>query len=91
MKNYPSKDRTASEGYMGVQTFLWITENRPTNTNQLGNGLLEQILSPDNLSAAYHQVKRNKGVGGMDGMQVTDLQSYFPSPRRGPDRPDIIR
>ncbi len=77
MKNYPSKDRTASEGYMGVQTFLWMTENRPTNTNQLGNGLLEQILSPDNLSTAYHQVKRNKGVGGMDGMQVTELQSYF--------------
>ena len=76
-KNYPSKDRTASKGYMGVQTFLWITENRPTDTKQLGNGLLEHILSPGNLTSAYKQVSRNKGAGGVDGMQVSDLRDYL--------------
>ncbi|MEL6562219.1 MAG: group II intron reverse transcriptase/maturase [Bacteroidota bacterium] len=76
-KNYPSKDRTESERQVGVQTFLWITKNSLTNTNQSLVGLLEQILSPDNLSLAYQQVQRNKGSGGIDGMQVTDLHGYL--------------
>ena len=76
-KNYPLKDRTASEGDVGVQTFLWITKNRPASTNQTVAGLLEQILSPDNLSSAYQQVKRNKGSHGIDGMQVSDLDDYL--------------
>ena len=76
-KNYPLKDRTESEGDVGVQTFLWITKNRPANTNQSVVGLLEQILSPDNLSSAYQQVRRNKGSHGIDGMQVADLHDYL--------------
>ena len=69
-KNYPLKDRTESEGDVGVQTFPWITKNRPASTNQSVVGLLEQVLSPDNLSLAYQQVRRNKGSHGIDGMQV---------------------
>ena len=58
-KTYPRKDRTASEGYVEGQTFMWITENNLTTTNdyRLGNGLLEHILSPSNLNAAFKQVK----------------------------------
>src|SRR5665647_2929241 len=48
-----------------------------TDTRQTGNGLLEQILTPDNLNHAYKQVKRNKGAGGVDGMQVDELYSYL--------------
>jgi len=74
----PRKDRTASEGYVEGQTFMWITENNlTTNDYRLGNGLLEHILSPSNLNAAFKQVKRNKGAGGVDKMEVESLKDYL--------------
>lgn len=36
--------------------------------------LLEQILSRDNLKAAYKQVKRNRGCAGVDGTTVDELR-----------------
>jgi RNA-directed DNA polymerase len=72
------KDRTASEGYVEGQTFMWITENNLTsNDYRLGNGLLEHILSPSNLNAAFKQVKRKKGAGGVDKMEVESLKDYL--------------
>lgn len=62
---------------MGGQTFIWITENNLTNENRLGYGLLEFILSPANLNSAYKKVKRNKGAGGVDKMQVESLKDYL--------------
>lgn len=73
----PQKNRTASEGYVGGQTFMWIAENNPMDNDQLRYGLLEYILSPPNLNAAYLQVKRNKGAGGVDKMQVESLKDYL--------------
>lgn len=47
-------NRTASESYATRQTFLWITENNLTEHEyRKTNGLLEDILSPSNLNAAY--------------------------------------
>lgn len=54
-----------------------ITETDNTNTNEQAEGLLEQILSADNLNRAYKQVKRNKGAGGIDGMQVDELLPFL--------------
>jgi group II intron reverse transcriptase/maturase len=62
---------------VGGQTFIWITENNLTNENRLGYGLLEFILSPANLNSAYKKVKRNKGAGGVDKMQVESLKDYL--------------
>ena len=77
-KTCPQKARTASEGYVEGQTFMWITENNlTTNDYRLGNGLLEHILSPTNLNAAFKQVKRNKGAGGVDKMEVESLKGYL--------------
>ena len=39
--------------------------------------LMEQILSRDNLNAAYLQVVRNKGAAGIDGMTVEELGEYL--------------
>ena len=39
--------------------------------------LMEQILSKDNLNAAYLQVVRNKGAAGVDGMTVEELGAYL--------------
>jgi group II intron reverse transcriptase/maturase len=77
-KTCPLKDRTASEDYVEGQTFMWITENNlTTNDYRSGNGLLEHILSPSNLNAAFKQVRRNKGAGGVDKMEVESLKGYL--------------
>lgn len=98
-KTCPQKNRTASEGYVGGQTFMWITENNPTDKNRVGYGLLEFILSPSNLNAAYLQVKGNKGAGGVDKMEVESLKDYLVCNRdalptsilRGKYRPNPVR
>ena len=38
---------------------------------------MEQILSKENLNAAYLQVVRNKGAAGVDGMTVDELGDYL--------------
>lgn len=75
--NYRQKDRAEPEDYVGVQTSMWITENNLTSIEQTGYGLLEQILSPANLNAAYKRVKQNKGAGGVDEMEVESLKDYL--------------
>jgi len=98
-ENYPQKDRTASEDYVGVQTFMGITENNLTSNYDSEHGMLETILSPPNLEAAYKQVKRNKGAGGVDKMDIDSLQDYLVENRerlltsllRGNYRPNPVR
>lgn len=75
--SYRQKDRAEPEDYVGVQTSMWITENNLTSSSQTGYGLLEQILSPANLNAAYKRVLRNKGAGGVDEMEVESLKDYL--------------
>jgi RNA-directed DNA polymerase len=76
-ETWPQKNRTASEGYVGGQTFMWITESNLTDFNRLGYDMLEFILSPTNLNSAYKQVRRNKGAGGVDKMEVESLRDYL--------------
>jgi len=75
--SYQQKDRAEPEGYSGVQTFMWITENNITNFNTSEYGLLEQILTPTNLNIAFKRVKANKGSGGVDKMEVESLKDYL--------------
>jgi len=66
-------DRTASEGYDGVQTCIGIDDNQFTEVPFTEENLLEYILSPANLNLAYRQVVSNKGSSGIDGMSTDDL------------------
>ena len=63
--------------YADVCASLKIIETEITNTKEQTDGLLEKILTRDNLNLAYKQVKRNKGAGGIDGMQVDELLPYL--------------
>jgi hypothetical protein len=72
----PQKDRAALESYAGVPTFLWITESEYTKGGVERN-MLEYVLSPANQNAAYKQVVRNNGVGGIDKMEVSELKDYL--------------
>ena len=62
VKGCPQKDRTESEGYVGVQTFMWICEVNIVEVPFDKDHLLERILSPANLNRAYKAVMRNKGM-----------------------------
>jgi RNA-directed DNA polymerase len=76
-KGYLQRDSAEHEGYAGALTDKRITENNNTNTNSRENGLLDRILSHENLNHAYKQVKRNKGAHGVDGMEVEHLLQYL--------------
>ena len=78
---YQRKDRAEPEGYVGGQTFLWMTEKGHTNTTGDKPRLLEYILSPANLNNAYKQVKRNDGSGGVDKMDTKTLLPYLQAHR----------
>ena len=54
-----------------------ITENNTADADRQADGLLEEIVSPENLNRAYKRVKRNKGAGGVDGMEVDELLQYL--------------
>jgi len=71
------KDRAEPEGYVGGQTYMRITENNFTNVDRPQHGLLEEILSPNNLNKAYRRVKGNNGAGGVDGMGTDELLAYL--------------
>lgn len=54
-----------------------ITENNRTSTEFHEPALLEMILQGENLEKAYKKVKSNKGAGGIDRMEVAQLQAYL--------------
>ena len=39
--------------------------------------MLERILSDENIKTAYKRVCANKGVGGVDGVTVQELEKYM--------------
>ena len=85
--------------YAEVRASPKITETDSTDTSQQREGLLEQILDRGNLNRAYKQVKRNKGAGGIDGMQADELlpclkehkEELIQSLRDGKYRPKPVR
>ena len=73
----PQRDRTESERYGGVQTFMWMTEDNIVEIPFDKEHVLEVILSPDNLNKAYLAVLRNKGCGGIDKMSCEQLLPWL--------------
>jgi len=74
---WPQRDSAEHKEYAGALTDSGITENNITNADRPKEGMLEEILSPMNLNRAYKRVKKNKGAGGVDGMEVEDLLQYL--------------
>ncbi|WP_294079574.1 group II intron reverse transcriptase/maturase [Proteiniphilum sp. UBA5384] len=73
----PQKNRTESEGYEGVQTYMDMKDGSLIAMQPSKEDLMSQILSPVNLNRAYLQVVRNKGVGGVDMMDCKQLLPYL--------------
>lgn len=75
--DYLPRDTAEREELTEVCESPRITETEITDRTKQTEGLLEQILTPENLDLAYRQVKRNKGAGGIDGMQVDELLPFL--------------
>ena len=75
--NCHKKNRTESDSYCGVQTFIGITENNLVEVQFTKEDLLERILSSSNLNTAYKQVVSNGGSGGVDNRETEDLLPYL--------------
>ena len=58
------------EGELGMCD---LSEENPTETG----GLMERVVAPENLRAAYGRVMRNKGAPGVDGMTVEGLAAHL--------------
>jgi RNA-directed DNA polymerase len=71
------KNSAEHEGYAGAYNPVRITENNTTDVNESKEGLLERIVSRDNLNEAFKRVKANKGSHGIDGMGVDELLQYL--------------
>lgn len=71
------KDRTESESYGGAQTFIGIVDEKLVEVHVDTSNLLEYILSCENLNRAYRQVVSNKGAGGVDKMETSELLPYL--------------
>ena len=84
--------------YAEVFDYPKITEKRGVITDYWMNNLLDLILRKGNLNNAYKQVKKNKGKGGIDGMQVDELlpflrenQEFLIQEIRGKYKPNPVR
>ena len=73
----PQQSRPEAKGAVGVQTFMRVVDGCITTEQPNRYPLLEQILSPANLNAAYKQVLRNKGSAGIDRMDCDRLLGYL--------------
>mgnify|MGYP006982811848 CR=1 FL=1 len=72
-------DRKSPEYARGV-TRGTATEEYPCPETQR---LLEDIVSRENMQAAFKRVVSNKGAAGIDGMTVGDLGDYLRLPAAG--------
>ena len=71
------RDSAEREGEGRAPIDQRITENNSANADRRVDGLLEEIVSADNLNRAYKRVRKNKGAGGVDGMGVDELLQYL--------------
>ena len=99
MEDYLQVVSAEQKEYAEVFDYSKITEKSSVITDYWTNNLLELILRKDNLNKAYKQVKRNKGKGGIDGMQVDELlpflrenqRSLIQKIREGKYKPNPVR
>jgi len=76
VSGYLRKNTAEQEGCEEALIGKWITENNLNNTDR-EKRVLEEIVSAENMNRAYQKVKRNKGAGGIDEMEVRELYEYL--------------
>ncbi len=74
-------DSVEHETHGNGQSVSRIIEKDNINTNKPTEEILEQILLRDNMNNAYLKVKRNKGAGGVDKMEIDELLEHLKTHR----------
>ncbi len=69
------------ERHRNGQSDSRMIEKDNINTKEPTVGMLERILSRDNMNEAYQKVKRNKGAGGVDKMEMEELLEHLKTHR----------
>jgi len=69
------------EIYRNGQSDSRMIEKGDISTNKPTVEMLERILSRDNMNNAYQKVKKNKGAGGIDKMEMDELLEHLKSHR----------
>ena len=77
MKDYQQMVSAEQKEYAEVFDYSRIAEKSSVITDYWTDNLLDLILRKDNLNKAYKQVRKNKGKGGIDVMQVDELLPYL--------------
>ena len=84
-RSHPMKDRTDKEGIDPVTDGPTDDAGRRGESecrdggkhgDPQGRTMIEEILEPENLAAAWKRVKANKGAPGIDGMTVEDFPAF---------------
>jgi group II intron reverse transcriptase/maturase len=70
-------DSVEHKGHENGQSVSKIIEKDDINTNKPTEKILEQILLKDNMNNAYLKVKRNRGAGGVDKMEIDELLEHL--------------
>lgn len=73
----PQIDRSETEWYGEVQTFMWMCEDNIVEVPFDKEHLFERILSSANLNRSYKAVMRYKGCGGIDKMSCGPLLPWL--------------
>ena len=78
-KDYMQKVGSANQEYARRHVEMRMDESDGTVNITMDNSenLLDRVLNPKNLNAAYLKVKKNNGAGGVDQMSVDDLFDYL--------------
>ena len=71
------KDRVELESYAKAPSISMTSDNRQNARSEYHYGLLEKIISNENLNEAFKRVKKNKGSHGIDEMGVDELLPYL--------------
>ncbi|MCQ6963905.1 DNA polymerase [Methanolobus chelungpuianus] len=69
------------ERHRNGQSDSRMIEKDNINTNKSTVKMLESILSRENMNRAYLKVKRNKGAGGVDKMEMDELLEHLKTHR----------
>jgi len=76
-EDYLQEKRVELRRNAGVRSISATSQDGENDGNEYPQGLLEEILDPDNMNLATRRVKANKGSHGVDGMAVEELMSFI--------------
>ena len=62
---------------MSQEVGLLCKEKQRKEKGQVMTQLMEKVLSRENMLEAYKKVKANKGAGGIDGIEIDEVDEYL--------------